>query len=160
MSTSGVTTAALYQNAKRLATGKVQLEMSMGQIMVLLVLGIFYIAVSSMGIKTYNNCSAVQSSKSLTNTKHFLAHTLTMALTIPFTLLAMKSFSKDLAFWMTFYGIMGLVGSAMTVHFTRKCDNAKKSAKNFAGLTLAMFIFVLLGGLFMFSKKAKVNVAV
>jgi len=113
-----------------------------------------------MGIQTYNNCSAVKSSKSLTNTKHFLSHTLTMALTIPFTLLAMKSFSKDLAFWMTFYGIMGLVGSSMTLHFTRKCDNAKKSAKNFAGLTLAIFIMVLLGGLFMFSKKAKTSVVV
>lgn len=155
MSTLAPTTAMLYENAKRLATGKVQLEMSVGQIFVLLILGIFYIAVSSNGISIYNGCSTVQSSKSLTNTKHYLAYTLTIALTIPFTLLAAKMVSKDLAFWMTFYGVMGLVGSAMTLHFTRKCDNAKKSAKNFAGLALTMYIGALLAGLFMLTKKAK-----
>lgn len=155
MSTLAPTTAMLYENAKRLATGKVQLEMSVGQIFVLLILGIFYIAVSSNGISIYNGCSTVQSSKSLTNTKHYLAYTLTIALTIPFTLLAAKMVSKDLAFWMTFYGVMGLVGSAMTLHFTRQCDNAKKSAKNFAGLALTMYIGALLAGLFMLTKKAK-----
>lgn len=158
MSNLAPTTAMLYENAKRLATGKVQLEMSMGQIFILLVLGVFYIAVSSSGIETYNKCSAVQSSKSLTNTKHFLAYTLTIALTIPFTLLAAKLMSKDLAFWMTFYGIMGLIGSAMTVHFTRKCDNAKKSTKTFAGIALVMYILSLIAGLFMFSRKVRSNV--
>lgn len=158
MSDVAPTTAMLYENAKRLATGKVQIEMSMGQIFVLLVLGVFYIAVSSSGIGIYNKCSAVQSSKSLTNTKHYLAYTLTIALTIPFTLLAAKMVSKDLAFWMAFYGVMGLVGSAMTLHFTRQCDNAKKSDKTFAGIALAMYILALLAGLFLLTKKAKAKV--
>lgn len=160
MSNLAPTTAMLYENAKRLATGKVQLEMSMGQIFVLVILGIFYIAVSSSGIDIYNNCPAVQSSKSLTNTKHYLAYTLTIALTIPFTLLAAKVASKDLAFWMTFYGVMGLTGAAMTLHFTRKCDNAKKSAKGFAGFGLTMYIVALLAGLFMLTKKAKPSLVV
>ena len=51
---------ALYNQAKRLESGKVDLEISMGALFVLLLCGVFYLVTASIGIDTYAKCDAVK----------------------------------------------------------------------------------------------------
>lgn len=145
----------LYVTAKKIQNGKVDLEISMGALMVLLMCGVFYMVIASIGIDTYAKCDAVKGKKSYENLKLFMSYTLTIAITIPFTLLMAKVFKRDAAMWMTFYGIMGLICSAMTVHLANKCKNATKQSRQFSYFALPSFICTLLIGGFLLTRKAK-----
>ena len=135
----------LYVTAKKIQNGKVDLEISMGALMVLLMCGVFYMVIASIGIDTYAKCDAVKGKKSYENLKLFMSYTLTIAITIPFTLLMAKVFKRDAAMWMTFYGIMGLVCST-------------KQSRQFSYFALPSFICTLLIGGFLLTRKAKVKV--
>jgi len=147
----------LYTQAKKLETGKLDLEISMGAVMVLLLCGVFYMVIASIGIDTYAKCDAVKGKKSYDNLKQFMSYTLTIALTIPFTLIMAKMFKKDMAMWMSFYGLMGLICSAMTVHLTNKCKNATKQSRQFSYFALPSFICCLLTGVFLLTRKPKIR---
>lgn len=147
----------LYAQAKKIQTGKVDVEISMGALMVLLLCGVFYLVIASIGIDTYAKCDAVKGKKSYDNLKQFMSYTLTIALTIPFTLMMAKVFKKDMAMWMSFYGLMGLICSAMTVHLTNKCKNATKSSRQFSYVALPGFICCLMTGLFLLTRKPKIR---
>lgn len=147
----------LYTQAKKLETGKLDLEISMGAAMVLLLCGVFYMVIASIGIDTYAKCDAVKGKKSYDNLKQFMSYTLTIALTIPFTLIMAKMFKKDMAMWMSFYGLMGLICSAMTVHLTNKCKNATKQSRQFSYFALPSFICCLLTGVFLLTRKPKIR---
>jgi low temperature requirement protein LtrA len=77
------------------------------------------------------------------NLNKYLAATLTIALTIPFTLLVTKFVKNEGAVFALIYSIMGLVGSAAALNWAVKCENAKNSDKTFAGLTTALYTITL-----------------
>jgi len=148
---------ALYNQAKRLESGKVDLEISMGALFVLLLCGVFYLVTASIGIDTYAKCDAVKGKKSYDNLSKFMSYTLTISLTIPFTLMMAKVFKKDMAMWLSFYGLMGLICSAMTVHLTNKCKNATKQSRQFSYFALPSFICCMLIGGFLLTRKPKMS---
>jgi predicted MFS family arabinose efflux permease len=90
------------------------------------------------------------------NLNKYLAATLTIGLTIPFTLLVLKLVKKELAVFMLIYSIMGLVGSAAALNWATKCDNAKKSEKTWAGMNVALFSMTLLASAWMLRPKKSV----
>jgi len=151
---TSVVTPAMKQalnNAKKLASGKASLEMSYGAIGVVCMLAFAYMIVASIGIDTYGKCD----NKPKKPMYEFLTHTLTIALVIPFTLFLGRMFKSDLGLWMTFFGLMGVVGASMTVHITNKCKNSKKSNREFSYFALPMFILSLLIGGYLITKKPK-----
>lgn len=157
MPAASVVTPAMRQalnNAKRLASGKASLEMSYGAIGLVCFMAFAYMVISSIGIDTYRKCD----NKPKKPMYEFLTHTLTIALTIPFTLFLGRMFKSDLGLWMTFFGLMGLVGASMTVHITNKCKNSKKSNRKFSYFALPMFILSLLIGGYLVTKKPKAMV--
>src|SRR5210317_662250 len=155
MSDISTTQAAstMYNRAKDIASGKLEIEIKWGTVAVILFLGFFYMVTSSIGMSIFSKCEAMKGKPVQENLNKYLAATLTIGLTIPFTLLVLKLVKKELAVFMLIYSIMGLVGSAAALNWAAKCDNAKKSEKTWAGMNVALFSMTLLASAWMLRPK-------
>jgi len=149
--------SAMYNRARNIASGKIDLEVSMTTVMGILVLGLFYMVTASIGMSIYSKCDAMKGKKVQDNLNKYLAATLTIGLTIPFTLLVTKFAKSEGAVFTLIYSIMGLVGSAAALNWTLKCENAKETEKGYAGFSTALFTCTLLLSMFLMRPK-KVNV--
>ena len=147
----------MYNKARNIVSGKVDVEVSWMTVMGILLLGVFYVAISSIGMTIYSNCEAMKKEKVQENLNKFLAATLTIALTIPFTLLVTKFVKNEGKFFALVYSVMGLVGSAATLNWTLKCDQSKPSEKGFAGFTTALYSVILLASLYSMRPKRAIN---
>jgi hypothetical protein len=145
--------SAMYNRAKNIASGKIDLEVSMKTVMGILLLGFFYMVTSSIGMSIYSKCDAMKGKPVQENLNKYLAATLTIGLTIPFTLLVTKFVKNEGAFFTLIYSVMGLVGSAAALNWTLKCENAKSSEKGYAAFSTAMFTFTLLISFFLMRPK-------
>ena len=151
--TSTQTASAMYNRAKNIASGKIDLEVSGMTVMGILFLGFFYMIISSIGMSIYSKCDAMKGQPIQENLNKYLAATLTIGLTIPFTLLMTKFVKNEGAAFALIYSIMGLVGSAAALNWTMKCDNAKQSEKGFAGFSVFLFTSTLLISMFLMRPK-------
>jgi len=151
--TSTQTASAMYNRAKNIASGKIDLEVSGMTVMGILFLGFFYMIISSIGMNIYSKCDAMKGQPIQENLNKYLAATLTIGLTIPFTLLMTKFVKNEGVAFALIYSIMGLVGSAAALNWTMKCDNAKQSEKGFAGFSVFLFTSTLLISMFLMRPK-------
>lgn len=114
------------------------------------IFGIAYTAVSSIGIKTYNECKAIQGNKKWDNMHLLLANTLVIGIMIPVVLLTQFIAGGRVTAAITMlYGIMGLVGSSVAYALTQESECkgfSKESEKNYLIVGIVMSILVLLGG--------------
>ena len=145
--------SAMYNRAKNIASGKIDLEVSGLTVMGILVLGFIYMIISSIGMNIYSKCDAMKGQPVQENLNKYLAATLTIALTIPFTLLVTKFVKNEGAVFALIYSIMGLVGSAAALNWAVKCENAKSSDKNFAALTTAVYSLTLMFSFYLLRPK-------
>ena len=155
--TATPTASAMYNKAKNIANGKIDLEVSMTTVMGILLLGFFYMVTASIGMSIYSKCDAMKGKEVQDNLNKYLAATLTIGLTIPFTLLVTRFAKNEGAVFTLIYSIMGLVGSAAALNWTLKCENAKETEKGYAGFSTALFTCTLLLSMFLMRPK-KVNV--
>ena len=155
--TSSQTASAMYNKARNIASGKIDLEVSMTTVMGILFLGFFYMVTSSIGMGIYSKCDAMKGQSVQDNLNKYLAATLTIGLTIPFTLLVTKFVNNEGAAFALIYSIMGLVGSAAVLNWATKCANAKKSEKNYAAFSTALFSCTLLISFFLMRPKKVKN---
>mgnify|MGYP002808851408 CR=1 FL=1 len=131
-----------------------------GQIGLILMFGFLYLVIASLGIDMFNKCPEKEGNSTQENLKNFLSYTLTIALTIPCTLLLVKTAGSKLSgIIVLLFGIMGIVGSSASLNWARTCESAKKdkSKLGFSAVSLVIFLLAFLGGLFMLRPiKAKV----
>ncbi|ABY27828.1 hypothetical protein OtV5_045 [Ostreococcus tauri virus OtV5] len=151
--TATQTASAMYNRAKNIASGKIDLEVSMITVMGIMLLGFFYMVTASIGMSIYSKCDAMKGKKVQDNLNKYLAATLTIGLTIPFTLLVTKFAKSEGAVFTLIYSIMGLVGSAAALNWTLKCENAKETEKGYAGFSTALFTCTLLLSMFLMRPK-------
>ncbi|ALI95672.1 hypothetical protein OlV7_040 [Ostreococcus lucimarinus virus 7] len=151
--TSTQKASAMYNRAKNIASGKIDLEVSGLTVMGILFLGFFYMIISSIGMSIYSKCDAMKGQPVQENLNKYLAATLTIALTIPFTLLVTKFVKNEGAVFALIYSIMGLVGSAAALNWAVKCENAKSSDRNFAALTTAVYSLTLMFSFYLLRPK-------
>ena len=145
--------SAMYNKAKNIASGKIDIEVSGATVMGIITLGFIYLIISSIGMGIYSKCEAMQGKPVQENLNKYLAATLTIGLTIPFTLLVTKFVKNEGAVFTLIYSVMGLVGSAAALNWAVRCENAKNSEKNFAGVTTAFFSITLLYSFFLLKPK-------
>jgi|TARA_B100000902_G_scaffold47222_1_gene54465 hypothetical protein len=145
--------SAMYNRAKNIASGKIDLEVSGLTVMGILFLGIIYMIISSIGMSIYSKCDAMKGQPVQENLNKYLAATLTIALTIPFTLLVTKFVKNEGAVFALIYSIMGLVGSAAALNWAVKCDNAKNSEKNYSAFSTALYTMTLLFSFYLLRPK-------
>ena len=131
-----------------------------GQIGLILMFGFLYLVIASLGIDMFNKCPEKEGNSTQENLKNFLSYTLTIALTIPCTLLLAKTAGSKLSgIIVLLFGIMGIVGSSASLNWARTCESAKKdkSKLGFSAVSLVIFLLAFLSGLFMLRPiKAKV----
>lgn len=124
----------------------VKLELSWGVIGMIIMLGTFYIAISGVGINTFNKCSKIQDSQKWENLKSYLSHTMTMVIASIATLILVKMFKSQVVVFAMVFGIMGIIASSMTLAMVRECkDSVNKSALVYAGTSLAVHLAMTLG---------------
>ena len=145
--------AAAIQKFKN---GKIEMEIGYPQVGLTIILGIFYIAITALGIQTYNKCEAIQDSQKFKNLKMFLSHTMAVAITIPAVLLVTKFAKNEGGIFTLMYAIMGITGSGIALDIMRQpdCKDAvKKDEKNFAIASLVLFGLLFLAGGYFTMKK-------
>jgi hypothetical protein len=151
---------AAYKGAAAKAGEVATIEINYGQIGLILMFGFLYLVIASLGIDMFNKCPEKEGNSTQENLKNFLSYTLTIALTIPCTLLMVKTAGSKLSgIIVLLFGIMGIVGSSAALNWARTCESAKKdkSKLGFSAASLVIFLLAFLGGLFMLRPvKAKV----
>jgi len=140
----------------KLETGKIETEIGYPQVALVVLLGIFYVAITSLGIDKYNKCEGIQNSEKYANLKTFMSHTMTIAITIPVVLLFTKFVKNEGGVFTMVYAIMGLTSSAIAMDIMRQpeCESSvKDNDKNYAIASIVGFIILLLAGSFFTFKK-------
>lgn len=143
----------MYERAKDITSGKIDLEVSGKTVMGIIILGVVYVIISSIGMSIYSECEDMKDKPIQKNLNKYLAATLTIALTIPFTLLVTKFVKNEGAVFTLIYSVMGLVGSAAALNWAVRCENAKNSEKNFAIATTVFYTLTLLLSRFLMKPK-------
>ena len=146
----------LVSVVNKLKTGKIETEIGYVQVGLTILLGIFFVAITALGIDKYNKCEGIKDSEKYANLKMFMSHTMTVAITIPIVLLFMKLVQNEGGVFTIVYAIMGLTSSAIAMDIIRQpeCeDTVKSSDKNFAIVSIIGWIILLLAGSFFTFKK-------
>ena len=141
---------------RKLRSGSIEVEIGYMQVLLTIILGVFFVAITALGIDKYNKCEGIKDSEKFQNLKMFMSHTMTIAITIPIVLLLMKFVNNEGGVFTIVYSIMGLIASAIAMDIMRQpeCeDTVKKSDKNFAIMSLVGWIILLLAGSFFTFKK-------
>ena len=134
------------------------MEMSYGTLFLIVIMGVFYIAITSVGVKTFNECDQVQNSQKWKNLKMFLSHTMTAAIAMILTLLLTKIVKSEAAAFALLFGIFGVIASSMTLAMTRECSStADKSARNFGIVSLIGHILLLILSVYLMMKRRGVT---
>jgi hypothetical protein len=139
--------SAMYDQARQLASGRLDLEVSYATIAFTTVFAIVYTVVSYVGMKTYEVCSEMQDKKIQKSLDKYLRYTIAAAITMPLTLLATKLFNKEAGAFAIIYGLMGGIGSAAALNWSLKCPEANKTSKYVSGGSLAIYAIALIYGL-------------
>ena len=143
------------------AAKEVGININYGQIGLVLIFGFLYLVIAALGISMFNKCPEQEGKSTQENLKNFLSYTLTIALTVPCTLLLAKTAGSKLSgIIVLLFGIMGVVGSSASLNWARTCDSAKKdqSKMAYSAVSLVIFLLAFLGGLFML-RPGKVKIA-
>jgi len=65
---------AMYQRAKNLSSGKLELEISWGTIGLIMLLAAFYMGIASTGINTFSKCEEMKGKTVQENLNKYLSH--------------------------------------------------------------------------------------
>jgi hypothetical protein len=141
----------IYDIAKGVMDGRLDIELPMISVFTIFVLALIYMVTASMGIDMYETCDNVEKSKRI---NQYMSYTLTIALTIPFTLLITKLFGNDTGAFMILYGIMGTLTSYFAFDLVRKCDNQLALRDVWTKFTLGLYTLVLIIGIILSSMKS------
>lgn len=152
--TSTERASRMYNNAKAIASGKVDLEVSWGTVGGILLLGFFYMVTASIGISVFSKCDAMKGKSIQENLNKYMAATLTIALTIPFTLFITKIAKNEAGVFMLIYSLMGLIGGAAALNWTLKCPDAKEAEKGYSAFSVVLFTITLLASFYVLKPRA------
>ena len=143
---SALDTFTTKELMKKLQDRGMKFDVSPLELMAIFVVVMIYMGTGIAGIKTFIECEKVQTSQKWKNIKMFLSHTLTMALTLFFTLLFSKYIKSDGAFFCTVITLVGIIAGAMTIALTRECnDTADESARKYGIASLVInIVFILI----------------
>ena len=150
---SAIKGSSSYQGVMENASREFNIKLNYGQIGIIFVLSIFYIAMASIGINMYSRCEELEGKKVHQDLNKWLIATLAISITIPFTLLLTKmAGSKLTSILMIVFAVMGIIGSYASLSWSMNCtgvDDSKKSKQIYSGINVASFICIFLGGLYM-----------
>jgi hypothetical protein len=152
--TATMRASRMFNNAKAIGSGKIDLEVSWATVGGILLLGFIYMVTASIGINVFSKCDAMKGKSVQENLNKYLAATLTIALTIPFTLLITKLANNEAGVFMLIYSLMGLIGGAAALNWTLKCPEAKEAEKGYSAFSVVLFSITLLTSFYVLRPKS------
>lgn len=157
MSTFAVPTIgqSTYQGIMRNASQKFNISLEYGQIFIIFLLSLFYMALASLGIDMFSKCKELEDKTIQQNLNKWLIATLAISITIPFTLVVTKVAGKNLTFaMMLLFAFMGIIGSATSLNWSLNCSEVETSKKVYSGINMASFTLMCLISLYMMRPKS------
>ena len=143
---------------KKLQDRGMKFDISPLELMAIFAVVMIYMGTGIAGIKTFIECDKIQTSQKWKNIKMFLSHTLTMALTLFFTLLFARYIDSDGAFFCTVIFFVGIIASAMTIALTRECnDTASEGARIFGIISLVINIVAMFVSIYIMMKNRDIK---
>ena len=144
----------------KIQTGRVDIELDYKAILLVTALAIGYVIISGSTMTKFRQCEEAKKSGHYKSLESLLSHTMTIAITIPVTFFLASRINKDLALWSMFYGVMGLIGSAVALDIARKCKKEGEDAEasqTISAIGVAVYgCAMLIGGFVLFrTQKAK-----
>ena len=144
----------VYDMAKGILDGRLDIELPMISVFTIFVLAFVYMVTASIGIDVYTKCGdTVKSRKLYSNLAKFMSYTLTIALTIPTTLLVTKMFGNDTGAFMMIYGIMGMITAFTSFNLVKQCEDASAFRDMWSKFAIGLYGVVLLLGIILSNKK-------
>jgi len=113
----------------KIQSGRVDIEMGYPGILLVILLATGYVIISGATMTKFKKCEEAKKSGHYKSLESLLSHTMTIAITIPVAFLLGQYFNKDKTLWSMFYGIMGLIGSAVALDIARKCKKDGEDAE-------------------------------
>jgi hypothetical protein len=146
----------------RIQSGRLDLEMGYSGILLVILLATGYVIISGATMTKFKECEEAKKSGHYKSLESLLSHTMTIAITIPVAFLLGKYFNKDVSLWTLFYGVMGLIGSAVALDIARKCKKEGEDAEDeqtIAAIGVAVYGAALIGAVVYLNwrRKAKWN---
>jgi len=139
-------------------SGRVDIEMGYPAILWVILLATGYVIISGSTMTKFKKCEEAKKSDHYKSLESLLSHTMTIAITIPVTFLLAKQFSKDATLWTLFYGVMGLIGSAVALDIARKCNKDGEDEQTIAAIGVAVYGAALIGAVvYMNWRKSKLS---
>lgn len=143
-------TDRLYKIAQQINSKQLNTELGFMPVFTMITpLAVMYTLAALTGQSILKDCADDKLSNKETIQK-FLTHTLTIAITVPVTLLFSKIVQKDAAGYIVAYGIMSLVGTALIANAMQKCGNSDDTQKFYNGVYMAIAaVCIFLGSFFL-----------
>ena len=146
----------------KIQTGRLDLEMGYPSILWVILLATGYVIISGSTMTKFRQCEEAKKIGHYKSLESLLSHTMTIAITIPVAFLLGQYFNKDATLWTLFYGVMGLIGSAVALDIARKCKKEGEDAEasqTIAAIGVAVYgCAMLIAGFLLFrTRKAKWN---
>ena len=114
---------------RKLRAGSIEVEIGYMQVLFTVILGILYVAITALGIDTYNKCEGIKDSEKFQNLKMFMSHTMTIGITVPVVLLLMKFVKNEGGVFTLIYSIMGITASGIAYNIMSQ-DECKDNVKD------------------------------
>ena len=123
----------------KIQTGRVDIELDYKAILLVTALAIGYVIISASTMTKFKECEEAKKSGHYKSLESLLSHTMTIAITIPVAFLLGQYFNKDATLWTLFYGVMGLIGSAVALDIARKCNKDGEDEQSIAASGVVVY---------------------
>ena len=145
---TGIGNTTAYKGIRTSLKQRADFSLSYGSIALVTALAASYLVVASLGIDTFTKkCKELAGVKTQENLNKWLVATLAIAITIPFTLIVVRTAGRKLQPLMAvLFGILGIVASSAVIHWNRKCETPD-SEKIYGGINMAIYIVMLILGI-------------
>lgn len=151
---SSFTAQGAFANSSR----DFNIKLNYGQIAIITALSSAYLIIASMGIDMFSKCKELEGDKVQQDLNKWIIATLAIAITIPFTLFIVKvTGTRFTSFMMLLFALMGIVGSAASLHWSRECkgvDTSDKSIQIYSGINVASFTCLCLISMYLMRPKS------
>ena len=123
----------------KIQTGRLDLEMGYKAILWVILLATGYVIISGSTMTKFKECEEAKKSGHYKSLESLLSHTMAIAITIPVAFLLGQYFNKDATLWTLFYGVMGLIGSAVALDIARKCNKDGEDEQSIAASGVVVY---------------------
>lgn len=153
---TGIGNTRAYGGIRDSLKARADFSLSYGSIALITALAASYLVVASLGIDTFTKkCKELAGVKTQENLNKWLVATLAIAITIPFTLIVVRTAGKKLQPIMAIlFGILGIVASSAVIHWNRKCETPE-SEKIYGGINMAIYIVMLILGIIFWGARGR-----